>query len=258
MGLSPAFVACLILFSCMSHIQASVLNFAVQKGLHGSQKFKLSIMERETRFYEEVEINEDEQFAHFHVPPHNGLAETDELFDFQMNVAVRRLKGACYVQPMQEDFPKLNALKTGFKKAVNQPPNHKISTISKYWVIGDKVDETSLRRVVREFCDQHPVYRLEEHISDSVSVARERRRRQVTIGLGLARNFTVCDENAIDRVVAQCPPNDWTWKCTINLGNCIYFFTCELAIRKRTVDCTMIKHEYDSIVCCNPSCKTGN
>ena len=60
------------------------LNFAVQKGLHGSQKFKLSIMERETRFYEEVEINEDEQFAHFHVPPHNGLAETDELFDFQM------------------------------------------------------------------------------------------------------------------------------------------------------------------------------
>ena len=56
----------------------------VQKVLHGSQKFKLSIMERETRFYEEVEINEDEQFAHFHVPPHNGLAETDELFDFQM------------------------------------------------------------------------------------------------------------------------------------------------------------------------------
>lgn len=47
-------------------------------------KFKLSIMERETRFYEEVEINEDEQFARFHVPPHNGLAETDELFDFQM------------------------------------------------------------------------------------------------------------------------------------------------------------------------------
>ena len=62
----------------------SQLNFGEQKGLHRTQKFKLSIMERETRFYEEVEINEDEQFAHFHVPPHNGLAETDELFDFQM------------------------------------------------------------------------------------------------------------------------------------------------------------------------------
>ena len=59
-------------------------NFGEQKVLHGSQKFKLSIMERETRFYEEVEINEDEQFARFHVPPHNGLAETDELFDFEM------------------------------------------------------------------------------------------------------------------------------------------------------------------------------
>ena len=60
------------------------LNFGVQKVLNGSQKFKLRIMERETRFYEKVEINEDEQSAHFHVPPHNGLAETDELFDFEM------------------------------------------------------------------------------------------------------------------------------------------------------------------------------
>ena len=57
-------------------------------------------------------------------------------------------------------------------QAINQSPDHKISTISKYWIIGDKVDQTSLRKVVREFCNQHPVYRLEEHISDSVSVAR--------------------------------------------------------------------------------------
>ena len=68
----------------MTLCSLSQLNFGEQKGLHRTQKFKLSIMERETRFYEEVEINEDEQFAHFHVPPHNGLAETDELFDFQM------------------------------------------------------------------------------------------------------------------------------------------------------------------------------
>ena len=60
------------------------LNFGVQKVLNESQKFKLRIMERETRFYEKVEINEDEQFGHFHVPPHNGLTETDELFDFEM------------------------------------------------------------------------------------------------------------------------------------------------------------------------------
>ena len=67
------------------------LNFGVQKALHGSQKFKLRIMERGTRFYEEVKINEDEQFAHFHVPPHNGLTETDDLFDFKM-VGTPKLK----------------------------------------------------------------------------------------------------------------------------------------------------------------------
>ncbi|XP_066023925.1 uncharacterized protein [Pocillopora verrucosa] len=224
----------------------------VQKVLHGSQKFKLSIMERETRFYEEVEINADEQFARFHVPPHNGLAETDELFDFQMNIAVRRLKGACYVQPMQKDFPKLNALKTGFKKAVNQPLNHNISTISKYWVIGDKVDETSLRRVVREFCDQHPIYRLEENISDSVSVARERRRRQATDGPGLFQSISICDKNALQNVL-QCLPDDWIWKC-----RAVSEITCGLNRLKRTLDCTEFKQGYDSIVCCNPACGAGN
>ena len=45
-----------------------------------TQKFKLAITEKGTRFDEKVEINEDEQIAYFSVPPHNGLPENGELF----------------------------------------------------------------------------------------------------------------------------------------------------------------------------------
>lgn len=55
----------------------------------GAQKFKLSIVEKNARFYEKVEINEDEEFAHFRVPSHNELEATDKLINFKM---VRDLK----------------------------------------------------------------------------------------------------------------------------------------------------------------------
>ena len=80
----------------------------------------------------------------------------------------------------------------------------------------------------------------------------------MTNGSGFTRNFTICDQNTMNNSVAQCEPNDWIWKCTINFGNCIYFYTCNLNVKAKAVDCTMAEHKYDSIVCCNPSCKTGN
>lgn len=259
MGLSPVFVACFILFSWMSQIQASVLNFGEQKVIDGSRKFKLRIMERGTRFYEQVEINEDEQFAHFHVPPHNGLTETDELFDFKMNITIRRVKGVCYLQPLPEDMPRTTEMKTGFTEAINQPPNRRVSTISKYWVIGDKVDEAILRKGVREFCDQHPVYRLEEHLSDSVSVARERSRRQTPDDQQLEAN--VCKNEAMKNAL-NCNPDTWEWSCKFIDGTCVYYYKCDIVktLKKgrRAMQCKMIEHRYDSFVCCNPSCPRSN
>ena len=59
---------------------------------HGAQKFKLHIMEKGTIFYEKVEINEDQEFAHFRVPSHNELEATDELIDFKMVCDLKRLR----------------------------------------------------------------------------------------------------------------------------------------------------------------------
>lgn len=256
MGLSSGFVACLFLFSCIGHIQASALNFGDPSVPHGAQKFKLRIMEKGTRFYEKVEINEDEQFAHFRVPSHNELEATDEIIDFKMNIAIRRLKGVCYVQPLPKDFPTLQTVKGGLSEAVNRPPNARISTISERFVIGEELDETFLRKGVREFCNKNPVFRLEEHVSDSVSVERERSRRQAS-ALNF-RNITICDPTAYVTANGCGQSDQWLWECQVNIGaNCIYMYTCTLDTVNKFISCTQILHLYSSIVCCNPKCSSG-
>ncbi|PFX28203.1 hypothetical protein AWC38_SpisGene7110 [Stylophora pistillata] len=126
MGFSPLCSVSVILLVYVIQIQALLLFLQVfrffsqlpRNEVHvrrETQKFKLTITEKGTRFDEKVEINEDEQIAYFNVPPHNGLPENEELFDYRMNVTVRRSKsdGACYLKPLPEDLPRPKDLDTG-------------------------------------------------------------------------------------------------------------------------------------------------
>ncbi|XP_022786294.1 uncharacterized protein LOC111326548 [Stylophora pistillata] len=84
MGFSFVFTTYIILLACIIQIQASLLPLSGVHVRRETQKFQLTITERGTRFYEKVEINEDEQIAYFNVPAHNGLSLNEELFDFRM------------------------------------------------------------------------------------------------------------------------------------------------------------------------------
>lgn len=157
-------------------MQASVLNLRELKAPHeGAKMFKLRIIERGTRFYENVDIDEDRQLAYFNLPAHNGLQSTEELYDFKMNITIRRSKvdSVCYVKPLPEDVSRPKELTRAFSESVNRPPNYRISTISKYWIPTEEVDKNFLRREAREFCDQYPIYRLEEYKFNSVSVEND-------------------------------------------------------------------------------------
>ncbi|PFX21756.1 hypothetical protein AWC38_SpisGene13751 [Stylophora pistillata] len=103
-GFSPLWTASVILLMYVIQTQASLLPLSKVHVRRETQKFKLAITEKETRFEERVEINEDEQIAYFNVPPHNGLPENGEIFDYRMNVSVHRSKsdGACYLKPLPE------------------------------------------------------------------------------------------------------------------------------------------------------------
>lgn len=50
------------------------------------------------------------------------------------------------------------------------PANHHVTTVSHKWKIIGKIEKTTLRGEVRDFCAQYPVYRLMEYSPDSVSV----------------------------------------------------------------------------------------
>ena len=47
------------------------------------EKFQLHISERGAKFVEQIEVNEGKDAAYFQVPRHNGLSETDDMYDFK-------------------------------------------------------------------------------------------------------------------------------------------------------------------------------
>ena len=87
-------------------------------------------------------------------------------------------------------------------------------------------------------------------------VYTERRRRRATIGSQLTQNFTVCQRETM--INLPCESDEWTWRCSISLNNCVYLYTCDLNKQKLAIDCTEVRHDYNSIVCCNPGCEAGN
>ena len=48
------------------------------------ETFKVRISEGSAKFYETIEIDEENGIEYFKVPPHNGLSETDRMYDFKM------------------------------------------------------------------------------------------------------------------------------------------------------------------------------
>lgn len=48
------------------------------------EKFKLLIKEGSAKFYEEIDVDEENDIEYFKVPPHNGLSEADRMYDFKM------------------------------------------------------------------------------------------------------------------------------------------------------------------------------
>ena len=55
----------------------------------------------------------------------------------------------------------------------HRPPTHEIVKVSLQWGLGPRVEKTSLRPEVQEFCGDFPVYRLEPFTPDSVTVVSE-------------------------------------------------------------------------------------
>jgi len=218
-----------------------------------SEKFKLHISEKGAKFDEDIEIDEEKDIEYFKVPPHNELSETDNIYDFKMNITVTRVKeeGVCHISPLPSDMPRPNVLSQGLKMLSSLPPTHKIEKTIQQWKVGDMVDKWTLRPEVRDFCGQFPVYRLEPFTPDSVSVGRagdegysraSRTRRDV--------EFPLCDNS-----IPPCFPNRWLYKCKIQTSRCVYYVTCKVDSQQKVLSCASVtRHLYHGLVCCTPRC----
>lgn len=256
MGLSSV-VGALILFTSICQLTT----VAGMRQIPSLEKFQLHISERGAKFVEQIEVNEGKGAAYFQVPPHNGLSETDDMFDFKINITVSRVKKdrACYISPLPPDLPRPNVLSKGLKKVSKLPPNHNISTTRQQWIVAGTVDKRTLRKEVEDFCGQFSIYRLEPYVPYSVSVVAsdegqshaDRIRRQS--GTPGTKFFILCNNN-----IPQCDPNSWVYQCRIATSRCVYYVPCILDQVNTIVSCsTLTQHRYSSLVCCVPTCPTN-
>lgn len=245
-------VGALILFTCICQMTG-------MRQSPSSEKFEVHISERGAKFVERIEVNEGKRAAYFQVPAHNGLSETDDMYDFKSNITVSRVKKdrACYISPLPPSLPRPNVLSKGLKKMSKLPPIHKTSITRHQWTVAGTVDQNTLRKEVQDFCGQFTIYRLEPYVPNSVSVVAsdqgqsqaDRIRRQS----GGRKKFSLCNNN-----FPPCHANLWVYQCQIATSRCVYFVSCTLDQRNKVMGCSSLaEHVYNSLVCCIPSCPTN-
>ncbi|XP_067026468.1 uncharacterized protein [Acropora muricata] len=120
------------------------------------EEFNVHIIERGTKYVEKIAIDEKNDLEFSQVPAHNGLTEADYLYDFK-SVSVS-----------------------------NSLPNNTVIA-RKYWSVSEEVDKTFFSQAVQDFCDQFPIFRLQEaalNMSGRTCFARR-----------IPENIGFCDRN---------------------------------------------------------------
>ncbi|XP_028515596.1 uncharacterized protein LOC110241421 [Exaiptasia diaphana] len=136
-------------------------------------------------------------------------------------------------------------LSKGLQTLYGTPPSHNIRKISRQWTIGPIVDKSTLRKEVRDFCGQFPVYRLEPFTPDSVSYGKTGRVKRALVLLSLCANSRP----------PSCHYDKWLYKCKIAGARSVYSVVCKHDTKRKIFNCgSLTAHQLDSIICCNISC----
>ncbi|KAJ7358834.1 transposition, RNA-mediated [Desmophyllum pertusum] len=227
MSFSSAVIVSIVFF-CIFHASASVT--PTVKPVDHSDEFKVHITEKGTKYDEKILIDDKNDLEYFHVPAHNGLAESDYLYDFKSNISVNRVKSKaiCYLGPLPEDLPKPADLRTGLERVSAAPSDTKV-VVRKYWAVSERVDKTVLRQEVQDFCGQFPVFRLQEvdlsamaaSFRNGGNVGRTRSARDIDLS-----KLPFCDKNSFPQ--KRCNPQTWLYSFEIRESHCTWWVTCSI------------------------------
>ncbi|XP_078354927.1 uncharacterized protein LOC144639505 [Oculina patagonica] len=249
---SPVFTAFLIV-ACISPMRASVVRTSDSELRETTEVFNLHITERGTNFVERVEIDESNDIEYFTVPAHNDVLGADYLYDFRMNITLTRFKedeenrGLCFLTPLPSALPKPSLLKMGLREVTALPGNQQIKAIAHKWKVYGKVDKTTLRGEVRDFCAQYPVYRLMEYTPDSFAIERpgERTKRQLNFD-----ELEVCGTGH-----PGCNYKKWKLRCKFTIHSCVFYVRCWPNNVAKRYECAKHPvHESGRVMCCDATC----
>lgn len=261
MGVPSVAAVCFILFSFLGHLRASVIP---KEGITENGKLEqyyLRITESGTTFSEKIEIDEEEDLEYFHVPAHNDVTEaSDYLYDFKNEISVRRVKSKaiCYLGPLPDDLPGPAHLKAELQGLSQAPPFEKKVVVQKYWIVSEQVDKTLLRQEVQEFCDQFPIYRLQEVDFNSTNKAEidgEHRRFARALTLANLTGLGFCEKGLPPML--DCSPDDYIFRIQIGNPSCTYWLVCIFDKGARVERCEDWLHKRSTMLCYSVSCPTN-
>ncbi|XP_078343692.1 uncharacterized protein LOC144629328 [Oculina patagonica] len=132
------------------------------------EKYAVNIVEKGTRFTEDVEVDEDKQTEVFRVPKHNNADAVEIMNDFIAGLSVRRdsVKMVCYVSELDPSFSSPGKMKLDLDQASMQSSVPDVVTKSNVWKVVGFANRSALSEKILEFCYTFLIYEIKtEEIS---------------------------------------------------------------------------------------------
>ena len=194
------------------------------------------------KYFEKIAIDEKNDLEFFRVPAHNGLTEADYLYDFKSKTKDKS-NASCYAGPLPDDLPKPTDLRNDLQMVSHSPPNNTV-VVQKYWSLSEEVDKAFFSQAVQDFCDQFPIFRLQEAALNMSGPTHFARRIPDSIGF--------CDRNPFP--TTPCSPRTWLYNLKIRQNHCTWWVrACKFDAQQVTV-CNGWSHLFSSLICYTVRC----
>ncbi|XP_078577213.1 uncharacterized protein LOC144862531 [Branchiostoma floridae x Branchiostoma japonicum] len=187
------------------------------------EHFTLPINERGTKFNEEADVDHEDKIVVFSVPDHNTVSNSKVMLDYNNRVMMTLFvdKNQCLLSDMSPDMTPFERVEEGLK-LVSDPdvPTRivrKTSEETNRRVLLDQVwDRSFLNPEMQKMCAGAEIHRVEEIGGEPVIEEGQSESDDGETGASRVR-----------RLVINCPPFMWMWRCTLRTSSCIYYYTCD-------------------------------
>ncbi|CAH1266909.1 Hypp3630 [Branchiostoma lanceolatum] len=212
----------LVMMACVAGVFA-VPSAAPAPAAKGKfEHLTLPINERGTKFNEEADVDHDDRIVIFTVPDHNTVSNSMVMMDFNTRkmMTLFEKRKQCLLSDMPEDMAPFERVEEGLKLVANPDvPTTIVRTTSvettQRVLMEQMYDRSSLSPQMRKMCEDFEIHRMEA-IGEDVEIEEEKSELDRFFGRS----------SRIRRLVLNCPPTTFLWRCAAKTDSCIYYYEC--------------------------------